>query len=118
MLTFKALTIAQVVAAAALILAASVYNGMILPVCLGVLIYGLPTLYVDLQQARHRKAYPQGIVEGFYKAGVGKFCLTLCGFALIFSTGPIQHVEGVFVAYLVMWLVHTMTLFETVRRYG
>ena len=116
MSTFKALLLAQVVAAVILLVAAylltrvaEVHTSLVGSIFYGVMLYALPTLYMDLQQQKLRIQPPQAFVQGFYRASMGKFVLTLCGFALVFAQGSVQHAEAIFIAYLAMWLAHTTT---------
>lgn len=76
-------------------------------VLLGGCIAILPNAYLALHAFRYRGARSaHSIVQSFYRGEIGKYCLTLTGFAVVFATVQPLNVAALFATYITALLSH------------
>jgi ATP synthase protein I len=85
---------------------------------LGGLIAVVPHLYFSVYAFRHMGARAaKDITRSFYKGEVGKYLLTLVGFALVFLQVESVDVMSLFAGYLFMLLLQWWLTAKVINRY-
>ena len=91
---------------------------LVYSLALGGIIHILPNVYFAAHAYRYRGArmMPQ-VLRAFSKGEVGKFFLTMAGFAGVFATVKPLNVIAVAVAYVVMLAVNLVMVFVVTSQY-
>lgn len=104
------LSVYQLILAAALSLISLIHSAeLAIAIVAGALIQIIPNAYFAWQAFRFRGArYSQLIAQSFFRGEVGKYTMTLVGFATVFVIYPEVQVWAVFVSFVVLQITHAL----------
>ncbi len=78
-------------------------------ILLGALIQIVPSAYLAMQTYRERGAQKApSILNNIYRGELGKFALTVVGFACVFASGIAINTLALFIAYIGAVVLHTV----------